>query len=98
MIKILYVGRHAEITETVLRLINARENWLGLGAATDFDAVSLFAQNDFDIVLLGCGLPDESERDLSGIFRAQKPEIIIIPHYGGGSGLLANEILSALSQ
>lgn len=98
MTKILYIGRHEEITETVLRLINAREDWLGLGAATDFEAVSLFSQNDFDIVLLGCGLPDESEKHLSDLFREQKPEIIIIPHYGGGSGLLANEILSALSQ
>ena len=39
----------------------------------------------------------ESEELLVSSFRKQKPDIIIIiQHYGGGSGLLKNEITSAL--
>jgi len=98
MTKILYIGRHPEITETVLRLINNRDEWSGLGAGTDLEAIALFSNHEFNIVLLGCGLSEESEAYLSALFRRQKPEIMIIPHYGGGSGLLSNEILSALSQ
>lgn len=97
MTKILYIGRHAEILQTVLRLINAREDWFGLGAETDEEAIALFAKHDFDIVLLGCGIEKESEEFLSALFRNQKPEIAIVEHYGGGSGLLANEILSVLN-
>lgn len=98
MTKILYIGRHAEILETVLRLINARENWFGLGAETDAEAIVLFKRHDFDIVLLGCGLEPESETLLARLFREIKPEAAIVRHYGGGSGLLQNEILSALAQ
>lgn len=98
MTKILYIGRHAEILETVLRLINAREDWFGLGAETDAEAIELFSKHDFNIVLLGCGLEPESEAHLTRLFREMKPEVAIVPHYGGGSGLLQNEILSALAQ
>ncbi len=37
-------------------------------------------------------------RRLRNIFQFQQPEIIIIQHYGGGSGLLKNEIREALDK
>lgn len=96
MTKILYIGRNPEITKTVLRLLNAREDWFGIAAESDVEAISLFAKHDINIVLLGCGLEKESEDYLSALFRSQKPEVAIVLHYGGGSGLLTNEILSAV--
>lgn len=96
MIKILYIGRHAEILETIVRLLNANEEWLGIGAATDEEALQLFSKYDFSLVLLGCGIEEESEHLLITAFRNLKPNIVIIQHYGGGSGLLRNEITSAL--
>lgn len=96
MIKILYIGRHAEILETVVRLLNANEEWLGIGASTDDEALELFTKYDFSLVLLGCGIEEESEHLLITAFRDLKPDIVIIQHYGGGSGLLRNEITSAL--
>ncbi len=96
-IKILYTGRHTEILETVVRLINANPNWSGYGAGTDEATIDLFSKVNFDIVLLGCGIPKESEDLLRRLFAAHNPSCRIVQHYGGGSGLLSNEILAALS-
>jgi len=96
MINILYIGRHPEILETVVRLINANENWFGAGAETDETAMDLFKTIDFQIVLLGCGIEEESEKMLRDFFQKENPNCPIVQHYGGGSGLLKNEILSVL--
>jgi len=97
-INILVIGRHQEILETVLRIINKSENWIAQGTQTDEEAISLFDQQKFDIVLLCGGIAEESETALRTVFTEKDPEIIIIQHYGGGSGLLSNEIMHALSQ
>ena len=43
------------------------------------------------------GIDEESEAMLDAFFRKTNSKIIIIQHYGGGSGLLKSEILLALS-
>lgn len=96
MIKILYIGKHKEILDTVVRLLNANDEWFGIGAETDEEALELFSTYDFALVLLGCGIEEESEQLLITAFQNQKPDIVIIQHYGGGSGLLKNEITLAL--
>ena len=95
--KILYIGRHSEIMEIVVRLINANENWEGIGAKTDEEAMRIFQKENIEIVLLGSGIDEESEAMLDVFFRKVNSKIIIIQHYGGGSGLLKSEILLALS-
>nr|WP_315163211.1 hypothetical protein [uncultured Flavobacterium sp.] len=95
--KILYIGRHSEIMEIVVRLINANENWEGIGAMTDEEAIQIFQKENFDIVLLGSGIDEESEVMLDAFFRKVNSKIKIIQHYGGGSGLLKSEIVLALS-
>ena len=95
--KILYIGRHSEIMEIVVRLINANENWEGIGAMTDEEAIQIFQKENIDIILLGSGIDEESEVMLDAFFRKVNSKIIIIQHYGGGSGLLKSEIVLALS-
>lgn len=95
-INILYTGRHPEILETVVRLINQNESWKGYGAADNEVAISLFTEVDFAIVLLGCGIPEEEEFKLRKVFTSHNPQCRIVQHYGGGSGLLSNEIYAAL--
>ncbi|MCF2447578.1 response regulator receiver protein [Dyadobacter sp. CY345] len=97
-VNILVVGRHEEILETVLRIINKSENWVARGAMKDEEAIALFDTEKFDIVLLCGGIQEECEAVLRETFKQKDPEIIIIQHYGGGSGLLSNEIIHALSQ
>ncbi|MDB5008493.1 MAG: hypothetical protein JWQ84_1488 [Mucilaginibacter sp.] len=95
-LQILVIGRHPEILQTVVRLINNNPNWQATGAITDQEALSAFNTIVFKLVLLGGGVDNESEATLCEAFRTKNPEIIITQHYGGGSGLLFAEIYQAL--
>ena len=95
-INILYIGRHLEILATVVRLINSNENWNGVGVMNDDEAKEIFCQKEFSLVLLGSGIQEESEAELCAFFKNKNPNISIVQHYGGGSGLLKSEILVAL--
>jgi DNA-binding NtrC family response regulator len=96
-VRILYIGRNKEIMQTVLRLLNKSSRWKAEGASGDEEAIELFHRHKFDIILLGPGIEKESENKLRALFKYHNPDIVIIQHYGGGSGLLNNEILLALS-
>jgi len=96
-IEILVVGRNPEIVQTVVRLINNNPAWNATHALTDADAVSLFQNQSFNLVLLGGGIEPESDALLREAFTTHTPKITIIQHYGGGSGLLATEINMALA-
>ncbi len=95
-VNILYIGRHLEILQTVVRLINKQDNWQAQGVLEDEEAKAIFAAYNFDIVLLGCGILEEEETVLRSFFEKQQPHCRIVQHYGGGSGLLTSEILLAL--
>jgi len=98
MINILYIGKHVEILATVIRLINANENWNGVGAINEEEAKDIFLKKDFALVLLGSGIQIESEINLCAFFKNKNPNISIVQHYGGGSGLLKSEILHGLNK
>lgn len=95
-VNILVIGRHPQILETVLRLINTQQTWKAAGALTDYEAVEKFGKNNFDLVLIGGGVEEHSETILKNEFKKINPHIKMIRHYGGGSGLLFNEINEAL--
>ncbi len=95
-IEILVICRHEDILQTIIRLINNNPDWNATGAATDEEALTAFAAQAFKLVLLGSGIERESEYKLAATFRGRNPDIIIVDHYGGGSGLLAAEIYEAL--
>ncbi len=94
---ILVICRHEGILQTIVRLINNNPDWHATGAVTDDEALSAFRQQSFKLVLLGSGIPKASEDQLRAAFTAQNAGIIIVQHYGGGSGLLAAEIYQALA-
>jgi len=95
-LNILVIGRHPQIMETILRLINAQPDRQAIGALTDNEAMEKFRETNFDLVLIGGGVEVESELKLKVEFEKVNPLIKIIRHYGGGSGLLFNEINEAL--
>ncbi|TBO40226.1 hypothetical protein [Pedobacter kyonggii] len=94
---ILYIGRDTEITAVMNRLLNARPEWKGLCVCTDEEAISICKEQHIDLVLLGNGIDPESETELKNKLLAVRPSLKIIQHYGGGSGLLYGEIMSALN-
>lgn len=93
---ILAIGRHPEILQTVVRLVNNNPDWDCTGVITDEDALVAFMANPYRLVLLCNGITPQSEEKLCAAFRAHDPAIIIVQHYGGGSGLLSAEIWQAL--
>jgi len=95
--RILVIGRHAEIMQIVLRLINQNDEWSGDGCLSDEEAKSMFIANAYDLVLLGGGISESEEQVLRAFFSEHKPKVPVVQHYGGGSGLLYNEIKEALS-
>jgi hypothetical protein len=94
--QILVIGRHPEILQTVVRLVNNNPEWNATSAGTDDEAILAFSSQLFKLVLLGGGIEQESEDRLCAAFKALHPDIIIVQHYGGGSGLLTAEIYEAL--
>jgi hypothetical protein len=97
-VKILAIGRHEQILQTVVRLINNNPEWDGVGAVTDKEAVQQFDHQVIDLILLCGGIEPESEENLCAYFTAHRPQVPIIQHYGGGSGLLTAEIYEALKK
>lgn len=96
-IQILAICRHPEILQTIVRLINNNPEWEATGAVSDEEAIAAFSSLPFKLVLLGSGIEKENEEKLKATFKSHNPEISIVEHYGGGSGLLFAEIFQGLS-
>jgi DNA-binding response OmpR family regulator len=95
---ILVVGRNKDILETILRLLNSQPGWKATGALTDEEALKLFSAQLCEIVLLGGGVDEASEKKLTRELKKMSPLVKIVQHYGGGSGLLFAEIFEAMKQ
>lgn len=92
-LNILALGRNAEIMTVMQRLLNAPDNWTGTAVTTDAEAFTALSAATFDIVLLCAGVTEAEEAHLRTQFLQIQPSLIVRRHYGGGSGLLKNEIL-----
>ena len=97
-IEFLILGKNQPILEILIRLVNANEEWHAEGFSDEELAKEYVTKQPLDIVLLSSGIEPESENELRTFFVAQQPEIEIVQHYGGGSGLLKCEILEVLEQ
>jgi hypothetical protein len=95
-VEILVICRHEGILQTIVRLVNNNSQWNATGAVTDDEAMTAFDAQAFKLVLLGSGISNESEEKLRSYFASKQPRVVIVQHYGGGSGLLAAEIYEAL--
>ena len=97
-LNILAVGRDKAILAVVERLINSHDGWLAAIAMTAEEAEGLFKTTSFRIVLVGAGFSAEEEETLRQRLLRLDPTVTVIRHYGGGSGLLENEILGILQR
>ena len=96
-IEILVFGKNTDILKTVLRLINANPNWYAEGTMEAEEVIEKCQLNAYDLLLLGGGIAQDEENKVRALVRKLRPELKIIQHFGGGSGLLSNEIQAALS-
>lgn len=97
-LEFLIFGKNESILEILIRLVNSNEAWNGVGFSDHEEAQNYFLQNPLDIVLLSSGIDEACEEKMRSFFTAQKPDVGIIQHYGGGSGLLKCEILEFLEK
>ncbi len=97
LLNILAIGRNAEIMQVMQRLINVPDKWTGTAVITNEEAIAAANQSSFDLALLCAGINTEEEHVLREALLHINPATIIIRHYGGGSGLLENEILAAMT-
>lgn len=95
---ILAIGRNEEIMTVMQRLLNAPEDWSGQAVTTDEAAYGALKTTTYDIILLCAGITPEEETVLRERLSALAPAAIITRHYGGGSGLLRNEVLYLLDK
>ncbi len=97
-LNILAVGREPAILEVVERLLNSHEGWKATTAATEEEAVAAFQQKTFRIVFVCAGFSVQEEEALRQRLLKLDPAVTVTRHYGGGSGLLENEVLSILQK
>ena len=93
-INILAVGKEAAILEVVERLINSHDGWHATTAATEDEAITAVRQKSYTIVFVCAGFSSQEEENLRRQLTVLDPALVVTRHFGGGSGLLENEIRS----
>jgi len=94
-LKILAVGYHEAIMNVLERLINSHSGWTGFIARSISEAQEKMRQQPFDALLICAGVSPSEEQTLKEYVGITGAATKIIRHYGGGSGLLENEIRTA---
>lgn len=91
-LKILLVGKSAEILAVLKKSIEKKEGWKATVSNNYFEAETLLKNHFFDLLLLSSGIEEEEENEIRNTALNCQPELKIMQHYGGGSGLLYSEI------
>ena len=92
----LLLGKNEAILAILLRLVNANENWNAVSFNDETEAQKYFLNHKIDIVMLSSGIEDHIEKEFTSFCIKNQPEVEVIEHFGGGSGLLKSEILHRL--
>lgn len=92
----LILGKNQPILEILTRLVNAYEEWNAIPFSDENLAQEYFLKNKIDVVLLSSGIEDEVEKHFTSFCIQTQPDVEVIEHFGGGSGLLRSEILHRL--
>lgn len=88
----LVIGKNQEILDTLKRVIESNEGWCAEIQSDEKACYNVIRNTDIDIVLLSSGLEEQFEKDIKTFCENLEKEVKIIDHYGGGSGLLKNEV------
>ncbi|AZA62964.1 MULTISPECIES: hypothetical protein [Chryseobacterium] len=88
----LVIGKNQEILDTLKRIIENNEGWTAEILDDESVCYDYIKENQVDIVLLSSGLDQEFENNIKIFCENLDKEVKVIDHYGGGSGLLKNEV------
>ncbi|MGN7821538.1 hypothetical protein ACTJJB_15500 [Chitinophaga sp. 22536] len=95
-LKLLAIGYDPAIMQVVERLLNSHAGWEGIIALTKEDGLEKIRAGNYHAILLCVGVSAADEETFREAVRMHHPSTIVIRHYGGGSGLLENELRAAL--
>lgn len=90
----LVIGTNEIILETLVRVITSMDRWTAHSCNELESMFEYLKQHEVNVLLLSSGLEEEVEQKIKTIVPFLYPETAVIEHYGGGSGLLRNEVLS----
>ncbi|WP_419870432.1 hypothetical protein [Chryseobacterium sp. CT-SW4] len=93
ILQFLVLGKNQEILDTLKRIIENNEGWHA-DICNENNCYEYLENNHVDIVLLSSGLDEEFESEIKAFCDNVEGRIKVIDHYGGGSGLLKNEVYS----
>lgn len=90
--EILIVGNTKETVEKTVGILNESEEWSGVEAFTDEEAITKFQQYQIDIVLLTKDVNEVQEKKLRKLFSFQNPDTVIARFEGNDEIALHNTI------
>ena len=91
-LQFLVIGKNQEILDTLKRIIENNEGWKAEIKSDETVCYDYIKENQVDIVLLSSGLDEEFENEMKTFCQNLDKDVKVIDHYGGGSGLLKNEV------
>ncbi|WP_437921312.1 hypothetical protein [Sphingobacterium sp. LRF_L2] len=93
-LQFLVIGTHTEIVNTLKRLLEQQVEWSAQVLFDAEEAYTYIRKHKIDVILLSSGLTEAFEKDIKIYASSLQNGPQVILHYGGGSGLLKNEIFS----
>lgn len=94
----LVIGKNPEILETLKRVIEKNEGWKATCCTGEKESCEQIRESKPNLVFLSSGLEQAAETRIREFCRSVSPEIKVIDHYGGGSGLVKSEVESCFSE
>lgn len=91
---IILFGKNEEILHTLKRIIESNSGWHAVIQQDLSICKDYISTHPSDILLLSSGLSEQEEIEIADHLSQTDHSIGLIKHYGGGSGLLKNEIYS----
>ncbi|EHQ44469.1 hypothetical protein [Myroides odoratus] len=92
----LVIGKNTAILMTLKRIIEATTGWYATIMEDENGLEPFLKEHKVDIILLSAGLEELVEIGIKAYALCIDPDIKVIQHFGGGSGLLKSEVYSAL--
>ncbi|MEL6560217.1 MAG: response regulator receiver protein [Bacteroidota bacterium] len=92
MKKVLVTGVDQLITNVIVRLLNQMDGFSGVTVNSASEMAESLRASNYDILLIGAGFDQAQEQSMTNEALEICPNIKILEHYGGGSGLLKTEL------
>ena len=95
--KILVAGKNDQVTGAVIRTLATYPEFSADSVNTASKVEKQLDSEKWDVLLICGGFTPQEEEGFYELKKEKFPELILIEHYGGGSGLIYAELKQALN-